>query len=108
MKNYLFINSKDPFEDVGLESRVSLMLDLLEEERHVELLLVQDGVYASRNSYRNALLSEFMEKGGRIHVDEFSLAVRGLPTHSVRTGVIVNPISIVVDAMLEQYKVVWN
>lgn len=108
MSNYLIINSKDPHNDKSLDQDLSFMQDLLRNGHRVELMLIQDGVYASQENVKIADVEKFMDIGGRVFVDDFSLKLRNLDSSGVKEGVVINSIAIVVEALLDKYKVIWS
>lgn len=108
MSNYLFVNSRDPFGEKSLEKNIKIMSGLLEKEHGVQLMLVQDAVYAAQKEVDNGDLKRFIDKGGKVYVDDFSLKLRELSPGALEEGVVINPISILVDALKGKYKVIWN
>ena len=108
MSNYMFVNCRDPFGDKSLEKNMKILSSLLEQEHEVRLMLVQDAVYAAQKGVDNPDLKQFMSRGGKVYVDDFSLVLRELSPGSLEEGVVINPISILVDALRGKYKVVWS
>ena len=107
MSNYLFISSRDSLDDISVERNLDLMLELLLKNHNVELMLVQDGIYTAQERFNNKSLRYFLGKGGKVHVDDFSLSLREIAPDSLVEGVIINSISIVIDALIGKNKVIW-
>lgn len=71
-------------------------------------MLVQDAVYAAQKDIENRDLKRFISMGGKVYVDDFSLKLRELPPGDLEEGVVINPISFLIDALREKYKVIWS
>lgn len=106
MSNYLFIQSRDPISDRTVESNLNLMCDLLNDSKEVTLFLVQEAALLARKDVMENHLTDFLKKGGKILVDEFSIKIREID--KLKENVEIAALSVVIDALLGKQKVIWN
>ncbi len=78
MANYLFIESRDPFEsrDTNFVSETAAALQ--KRGNDVTVFLVQNGVLGARKNARGAHLPKLSEVGVRLLADDFALKERGI------------------------------
>lgn len=108
MTNYLFIESRDPFEsrDRFVEGTA---VALLERGHLVTVFLVQNGVLASRQNVRDSYLGRLSQAGVTLLADDFSLRERGITAAELCPGVQLSSIETLVDALVqENTKAIWH
>lgn len=108
MNAYLMIGSRDPFESKDVTQLYALAAELSREGNKVTLFLVQDGVFAARDSACSAALAAVAANGVEILADEFSLIERGISPARVADGVSPVPLDTVVDQLADGRKTIWN
>ena len=69
---------------------------------------MQDAVLLGRKAVSNAALDALVARGVKVHADDFSLLQRGISGDEVKQVCTVSPISHVVEAMENNFKVIWN
>ena len=109
MTNYLFIESRDPFESRDTAFVVETARALKERGHEVTVFLVQNGVLGTRRDARDSYLTSLLQVGVRLLADDFSLQERGIETAALRPGVRPTSIDAVVTALAtEQTKAIWH
>jgi len=108
MTEYLMIGSRDPFESKDVSRLYALAGDLSRQGNKVTLFLVQDGVFAARDSACSTALSAVAADGVEILADEFSLTERGISPARVTDGVSPVPLDTVVERLADGCKTIWN
>lgn len=109
MTNYLFIESRDPFESRDTRFVEETAASLRERGHEVTVLLVQNGVLASRRNARNSYLSRLAQAGVTLLADDFSLKERGIQSGELCDGIQPTSIETVVDALAqENTKAIWH
>jgi hypothetical protein len=106
MANYLFIESRDPFESNDVRYYYELSKGLVEAGSEVTLFLVQNGVLAARPSAHSAALTALCQSGVKVLADDFSLQERGIP--KLAEGVVAAPIDVVIDHLAAGHKILWH
>lgn len=106
MKNYLLIESRDPFESNDVLYYYELSKGLVEAGNEVTLFLVQNGVLAARPSVHSASLTALCQSGVKVLADDFSLQERGIS--KLADGVLASPIDVVVDHLEAGHKTLWH
>ena len=109
MTNYLFIESRDPFESPDVRFVEETAAALKERGHGVTVFLVQNGVLATRRGARGSYLDRLAESGVAVLADDFSLAERGIRPAQLHAGVQPSSIEALVDALVrENTKAIWH
>lgn len=108
MSNYLFIQSQDPFTEVRTRHQFDLAMQLHAAGHPVQLLLLQNGVTPARQGARCEPFDNLLQAGVPVAADDFSLRQRQMSQDDLKPAVAVQPITVVIDALLDGHKVIWN
>lgn len=108
MPSYLLIESRDPFESQDVERTYELAAGLAARQEDVTILLVENGVFAARESSRSQALQQLAKKGVAIQADEFSLRERGIDTSRVFPAVTPVTLDTVIAHLSRGHKVLWH
>lgn len=109
MTNYLFIESRDPFESRDIRFVEETAVALKRAGHDVTVFLVQNGVLATRSSAQNSYLSCLTRAGVNVLVDDFSLSERGIQPADLLAGIQPAGIESLVDALVqENTKAIWH
>jgi sulfur relay (sulfurtransferase) DsrF/TusC family protein len=109
MTNYLFIESRDPFESRDTRFVEETAIALKERGHEVTVFLVQNGVLASRRNARDSYLAGLTDAGINVLADDFSLRERGIERAELRPSVQPSSIETLVDALAqENTKAIWH
>ncbi|MEP6762572.1 MAG: DsrE family protein [Sporichthyaceae bacterium] len=109
MINYIFIETRDPFESRDTKFIEETATALKGRGHHVTVFLVQNGVLASRKNARDSYLARMAQTGINLLADDFSLGERGIQSAELHAGVQASSIETLVDALLqENTKALWH
>ena len=109
MTNYLFIESRDPFESHDPQFVETAAIGLRQHGHDVTVFLVQNGVLASRKNVDAAYLDRLADSRVKVLADDFSLQERGIANDELRRGVQPSTIEVLVDLLIQdQTKAVWH
>jgi sulfur relay (sulfurtransferase) complex TusBCD TusD component (DsrE family) len=109
MTNYIFIESRDPFESLDTRFVEETAAALKGRGHEVTVFLVQNGVLAARRDARASHLERLTRAGVSLLADDFSLRERGVGPAELRHGVEPSSIEALVDALVrENTKAVWH
>lgn len=108
MASYLFIESRDPFENNAVARQYELAANLVKDGNKVTLFLVQNGVLPARPGACSEMLSTAARAGVEVLADEFSLRERGIGADKMAEGVKAAPLDIVIDQLAEGRKALWH
>lgn len=109
MRNYVFIESRDPFESRDTQFVEETATALKKRGHEVTVFLVQNGVLASRQTIRDSALSRMADAGVTLLADDFSLSERGIQTAALQPGVQSTSIETLVVALVEENtKAIWH
>ena len=109
MSNYVFIESRDPFESLDVRFVEETAAALKERGHEVTVFLVQNGVLAARRNGRDSYLARLTEARVNLLADDFSLSERGIQPAELRSGIQTSDIEALVDALLqENTKAIWH
>ena len=109
MTNYLFIESRDPFESLDVRFIAETATALKERGHAVTVFLVQNGVLAARRNARDYYLARLAESGVALMADDFSLSERGIQPTELHASVQPSGIETLVDALVqENTKAIWH
>jgi len=109
MANYVFIESRDPFEsrDTGFVADTATALKRGDNE--VTVFLVQNGVLACRNNAAASRLPQMAKAGITLLADDFSVSERGIQPAEMTPGVRRSSIEALVDLLVrENTKAIWH
>ena len=109
MTNYIFIESRDPFDSGDLQFVEETATALKQRGHEVTLFLVQNGVLACRRNLRDSYLARLAEVGVTVLADDFSLRERGMPDADLPSSVQQSNIEILVGTLVqENTKAIWH
>jgi sulfur relay (sulfurtransferase) complex TusBCD TusD component (DsrE family) len=109
MSNYIFIESRDPFESLDVRFVEETATALKRRGHEVTIFLVQNGVLASRRGARDSGLARLTQEGVVLLADDFSLGERGIQAAELRPGIQTSGIEALVDALArENTKAIWH
>ena len=84
---YVFIESRDPFDSADTGFVADTATALRRRGRPVTVFLVQNGVLATRNGARGSQVPRLTEAGVTVLADDFSLRERGIEADEMSEGV---------------------
>ena len=110
MANYIFIESRDPFESRDTQFIEQTATALKQRGHEVTVFLVQNGVLATRSgAARGAHLGRLAGAGVTVFADDFSLRERGIEAGELWAGVRPASIETLVDLIVRpDAKTVWH
>ena len=109
MADYLFIESRDPFESRDTNFVSETATALRESGNDVTVFLVQNGVLGARKNARGSHLPKLSEAGVRLLADEFALKERGIQNDELLSGVEQANIDTLVDSLAQEgTKAIWH
>ena len=109
MSNYIFIETRDPFESRDTQFVETTATALKQGGHDVTVFLVQNGVLASRRNASDSYLSRLSAAGVNLLADDFSLCERGIQSAELHPGVRPSSIETLVDSLLQSNtKAVWH
>jgi NAD(P)H-hydrate repair Nnr-like enzyme with NAD(P)H-hydrate epimerase domain len=108
MANYLFIESRDPFDGGGDGFACELARRLARDGAQVGVFLVQNGVLPARPGARADGLADLIGAGISVYADDYSLSERGIDAARLAHGIRLSSLDIVIDRMAEGWKVIWH
>jgi predicted peroxiredoxin len=106
MKQYLMIESRDPFDSADAIHWCELAVELKRAGNDVALFLVQNGVLPVRPNSRRDGIERALRAGVEVYADDFSLRERGIDAPA--SGVQVAPIEVVIDRMAAGWSPIWH
>ena len=109
MTNYLFIESRDPFESRDTEFLEQTATALKQRGHEVTVFLVQNGVLAARKNGRDSYLGRLAGAGVTLLADDFSLCERGIQPAELQPGIQQSGIEVLVAMLVqENAKGIWH
>lgn len=108
MKDYLFIDSRDPFTFADHSRFCDLVLGLADSGHRVAVYLVENGVLPARAGGRADGLDALIERRIPVLADDFSLRERGIGHERLREGVQPAEIDAVIECMAGGDTVIWH
>src|SRR5829696_7798014 len=102
MTNYVFIETRDPFESRDVRFVEETAAALKQRGHEVTVFLVQNGVLAARGNALDSYLTRLSEAGVNFLADDFSLSERGIQPAELRSGIQTSDIEALVDALLQE------
>ena len=109
MRNYIFIESRDPFESRDTRFIEETAAALKQRGNQVTVFLVQNGVLACRRKADDPYLMRLVKAGVTLLADDFSLSERGIRSEELVHGVRPSSIEFLVEALVQvNTKAVWH
>src|SRR5688500_15812116 len=109
MPNYLFIETRDPFESRDTRFVEETATALKQRGNEVTVFLLQNGVLASRQNASNSGLARLAQAGVKVLADDFSLLERGIATAELVTGIQPSNIETLVESLIQKdTKAIWH
>lgn len=109
MTNYLFIESRDPFESRDTRFVEETAAALKQRGHSVTVFLVQNGVLAVRKNGRDSYLGRLAGAGVTLLADDFSLCERGIQPSELHAGIQQSGIETLVEMLVqENVKAIWH
>ncbi|MGH7334249.1 MAG: DsrH/TusB family sulfur metabolism protein [Candidatus Rokuibacteriota bacterium] len=106
---YVFIESRDPFESTETAFVADTASALRACGRAVTVFLVQNGVLATRAAARGTQVRRLTECGVTVLADDFSLQERGIEAGELSDGVRAASIETLVDLVVRpDTKTLWH
>ena len=107
MSNYIFIESRDPFESRDTAFIEETALAVKDRGHDVTIFLVQNGVLGARkNAHR---LDQLANAGVTLLADDLSLSERGIKTDELLAGIQPSTIAELVEQITQQNtKAIWH
>ena len=109
MPNYVFIESRDPFESPDTSFLADTATSLKRRGNDVTVFLVQNAVLAMRKQAVKSQLPQLLESGINVMADDFSLRERGIQSDECLGQVTIAAIDQLVDLIVrENVKAIWH
>lgn len=109
MSNYVFIESRDPFDSLDTSFLADIATSLKKRGNNVTVFLVQNGVLAARKQARRTHLPQLLESGVTVLADDFSLRERAIQSDECQNAMKSASIDQLVELLVqENTKAVWH
>lgn len=108
MSRYFFIQSQDVFTEARTNAQFNLAKNLAKKGNSVSILLVQNGVVAARKGACSEQMDALLSNSVTVLADNFSLEQREISVSNLKPNIKVSSINVVIDALLNGDKVIWN
>lgn len=109
MTNYIFIESRDPFESRDTRFVEETAAVLRQRGHEVTVFLLQNGVLACRRKADDPYLARLKKAGIKLLADDFSLSERGIRSEELLPGVRPSSIDVLVEALVQvNTKAIWH
>jgi sulfur relay (sulfurtransferase) complex TusBCD TusD component (DsrE family) len=109
LSNYVFIESRDPFDSADTESVSEAAVALRKKGHTVTVFLVENGVLGARKQAAKSQVPAFVESGVTVLADDFSMQKRGISMDEcapgLKAGSMVHLINLIVQ---DNTKAVWH
>ena len=109
MSNYVFIESRDPFESPDTNVVSEKAVALRKKGHTVTVFLVEKGVLGARKQAAKSQVPAIVESGVTVLADDFSLQERGISMDEcapgLQTGTMVRLLDLIVQ---KNTKAVWH
>ena len=108
MSNYVFIESRDPFDSPGMNSVSEAAVALRKEGHTVTVFLVENGVLGARKQAEKSQVPAIVESGVTVLADNFSLQKRGISMEECAPGLQAGSMAHLIELIVrENTKAVW-
>ena len=109
MANYIFIETRDPFESHDTRFVEETAAALKNRRNNVTVFLTQNGVLACRRKADDPYVSALIKAGVELLADDFSLSERGIRSEELHEGIRPASIEALVDALVQtDTKAIWH
>ena len=109
MINYIFIESRDPFESLDTKFVEETAAALKQRGNSVTVFFVQNGVLAVRKNGHDSYLGRLAGAGVILLADDFSLCERGIQPSELHAGIKQSGIEALVEMLVqENAKAIWH
>ena len=109
MSNYVFIESRDPFDSPDVSFLADTAASLKQRGNNVTVFLVQNGVLAARKQARRSHLPQLLKAGVTVLADDFSLRERAIQSDECQSAIKTASIDQLVDLLVEENaKAIWH
>jgi predicted peroxiredoxin len=109
MINYLFIESRDPFESRDTQFVVEAAKALKQNDNEVTVFLIQNGVLGARRNSLGSHIADLAEAGVHLLADDFSLRERGIRSEEMFSWVKESTIDVLVDILAgDNTRAIWH
>jgi hypothetical protein len=106
--NVLIIESRSHFDGAHEPFAAALACAVARRGGRAAMLLLQNGVLCARRGAQAPHLEALAAAGVSLHADEFSLRERGIAAGGLRAGVEAVSLDLVIDRLLEGWRVIWH
>ena len=109
MSNYVFIESRDPFDSPDTTVVTETAVALRKKGHNVTVFLVQNGVLGARKLAQKSQVPAIVESGVTVLADDFSLQERGMTMEECAPGLQAGTIDRLIDLLVQDNtKAVWH
>lgn len=109
MADYVFVESRDPFESRDTAFVAQTAVSLQQSGKEVVVFLVQNGVLGARKDARISEIPQLAKAGVTLLADQFSLEERGIGTPDLSPAIRRSSIEELVDLLVkEKTKAIWH
>ena len=109
MSNYVFIESRDPFDSADTNSVSETAVALRKKGHTVTVFLVENGVLGARKQAAKSQVPSIVESGVTVLADDFSLQKRGISMEECAAGLQAVTMIHLIDLIVqENTKAVWH
>jgi len=109
MSNYIFIETRDPFESPDIRFVEENALALKRRGHAVTIFLIQNGVLAARKQCMAHKFTRLSDAGITLFADDFSLAERGVANSELAPEIKPATIDQLVIALVQEgTKALWH
>ena len=108
MSNYVFIESRDPFDSADMNSVSETAVALRKKGHTVTVFLVENGVLGARKHAAKSQVPAIVESGVTVLADDFSLQKRGISMDECAPGLQAGSMVHLIDLIVQDNtKAVW-
>jgi len=109
LSNYVFIESRDPFESPDTSVVTETAVALKKKGHTVTVFLVKNGVLGARKHAAKSQLPAIVESGVTVLADDFSLQERGISMEECAPGLQAGTMDRLIDLIVQDNtKAVWH
>jgi sulfur relay (sulfurtransferase) complex TusBCD TusD component (DsrE family) len=109
LSNYVFIESRDPFESPETNVVTETAVALKKKGHTVTVFLVKNGVLGARRQAAKSQLPAVVESGVTVLADDFSMQERGMSMEECAPGLQAGTMDRLIDLIVQDNtKAVWH